>query len=415
VTSTASNVSPSLRVCVGNHFSTSSTNLFSKHPKIATTRGYRAYRIKDADANSWQSKGIGESDEKITCTGAVWQQYRYIAQQFINHQFVYATIGASAKDTDCATPLTELSGNTQFYISQNAPVPNPTTVTTTTTSRSLTAQNNPGRLYCMSADDGVSCPALSVTESTPSTTVKGTITALNGATFTGIASSAVGNGRNTTCSTATWQDNSNGTYSYTCVINWSGFIGTDWSGTLPFTASGTNTLCAEGASHVVTPNTASIAYTISDRTASTNPNSVVFTNIPRSVTEILLNMQAKSVACTGLGQPVVEKENGSNTGWKWPSVTNADQYKVFTCSATGTTACTLPTTPSVTSAALTSANTFTNNTANSSQTRCIAVIASHSSNIYADGVASITKCLTHTVTASKTGKLSSSYSSPFSP
>ncbi len=400
VTSIATNVAPSLRVCVGNHTTTTSSNLFSKHPKIATTRGYRAYRVKSAENSTWESKGIGESDEKITCTGAIWQQYRYIAQQFINHHFVYSSIGSSAKDTDCLSPLTDLSTSNQFYLNNNVPTLDPATLTSTTTSRSSTAQNNPGKMYCMSADDGVSCPALTVTESTPTTTLKGTITPEGGATFVGITSTAVGSGSGTTCSSVTWATNSDGTYSYSCQINWSGFIGTDWSGVLPFSTSGTNTLCAEGASHTVMPTTASIAYTILDRLAATNPNSVKFTNIPRAVTEITLNIAAKPTACATLGQPVVTEGTGNNkSNWIWDAITNANQYKVYSCSITGTSACTLPSTPTTTSATTGSVNSFSNTSVNTSETRCIKVVASHSTNAFADGPASAAKCMTHTVEA----------------
>jgi Tfp pilus assembly protein PilV len=292
--------------------------VYSKEPQLSTTRGYRADR--EIGTGKYDSVGIGY-DESAACD--------YTAVDFTDHHFVIANI--TGQETE-ETVLQALEGVDSTALG-----------------------DNPGRYYCMLADDGVSCPDLLLTETIPSTTVRGTITRIlpEGSTsstdwpvLTDIDAAGAA------CETKTWTDNQNDaegdgsdTYSYTCEIDWEGFTADSWSGDIAFTAADDATLCmTDSTVTAVTPDTETVAYVINDRFATDAPNAISFTDIPRAVTEVELDFDVKADWCGVLGTPNVrwlQQQDNEYLTLTWDAVELADSYLAETCTHEQATPCDL--------------------------------------------------------------------------
>lgn len=335
------------RVCVGNPVSSELfigdppvPSLFSKHARPSTSRAYRGYRAKEG--NTFETKGIGESDVvDLACSSGNKIVYNYKPHHFRNHDFVHANITGSET---CQSLLETLNGLAPVHQLGASPADMPT-VADTTSAKTVTANNNPGKYYCMSNDDGVSCVNLAQPIGERETVVSGYIARVGGAELTGIT------GINNACTTTNWTPNGTGGYDYTCRINWEGFPSSDWNGVISFGATGNATLCGPATTAAVTPSDASVNYTITDRTAPNNANSIVFDAIPMRVTNFQLNFTVKADNCGGLSIPLPVWTGTTNPkSLSWDAVTGATQYKVHSCSVTNVTsltACTPSGTPTV--------------------------------------------------------------------
>lgn len=289
------------RVCVGNPTSLDIKTSFSKHAQLYTTRGYRGYREVTADV--YESQGIGVYEAK-----KVSDSCGYIAKHYLDHHFVVSS--GISNDSSCL---------------------NEETIVT-----SAMMGSSPGKYYCMSSDDGLSCPDLIGTNPPITTIIGGTISINNEAELVNakltVRESTVSGGN------CTFQAGENN-YTYSCVIDWSGFANNGWSGEIEFTTASSSTLCADNANFSVTPENSDLAFVINDKNAVVDPNSVEFTDVQSSITEITLNFNANS-SCPRLGQPDVVWEvtpdlNDPNDfkQLKWYKITNATSYNVYICAS----------------------------------------------------------------------------------
>lgn len=324
------------RVCVGNPLVTNDGTLFSKHAQQSTSRAYRGYRL--IGPGTYETKGIGETDTlNGACSSGNKKVYIYQPHHFRNHHFVHANITGQGTCQSTMAALNTLVPTHQLGASATATP----TVSHTPTGKVVTANNNPGKYYCMSHDDGVSCVNLAPPVGDRETVVSGRITREGGAALTGIA------GINDACTETQWTEVGTTAYDYVCRINWSGFPASDWNGTISFNAVGNATLCGgPDATLQVTPTEANVNYTITDRLAQPHPNSIRFDAIPMMVTNVTLNFKVKPNTC-GTGPQSVPLPEWTGTQHPrtlaWQSVTGATQYKVYRCSTTGQnnlTACT---------------------------------------------------------------------------
>lgn len=289
------------RVCVGNPISTNINTIFSKHAQRNTTRGYRGY--SEVSTGVYESQGIGVDDS--TCA--------YTAKHYTEHHFVISS--GIQDDSSCLAEEQIVTG--------------------------AVLGNNPGKFFCMTSIDGVSCPDLTGTSTPPSTTISGTISRYDEAELTGIVAGSA-------CTTASFGGSTS--YNYTCNINWTGFTGASWSGVLAFTAGSNATLCPEGSQITVSPNETLIAYVINNKDATLNPNSITFTDIPKSVTSVNLDFSVKINSCASLAQPNVQWVGTSPKTLDWDPIIGASLYRIFTCTETNNnslTQCT-PTTQTIT-------------------------------------------------------------------
>lgn len=253
------------RVCVGNPGKSveSTLGIFSRHPQRSTTRGYRGYTTQ---GSKYIATGIGTPSATPNAAGCT----TYTAQHYTDHHFVVASnIGSDAACGTAETLIHTSAGNTML----NA-------------NTSTGYRGNPGRFYCMSNIDGVTCPDLTDPTTVPVTVVQGTITPHDGATLTGIDNS------NYYCNEYSLTQDSGGNYHYNCTIHWTGYTSSAWSGTINFTQPTGNAtrLCPNGAELSVVPSGTTLSYNL-------NGEDIVFTSVPNSVTQITLNLNAYQGAC----------------------------------------------------------------------------------------------------------------------
>lgn len=324
------NANANNRVLVGSPVNSTTTSIFSKHPQLSTTRAYRGYR--DLGGGEYETKGIGEQDTAhATCVGTK----AYVPQHLEKHIFLAAVL--SGQDT--ASSVETTFNGTSPTGSLGASSGNPT-ATLSGGVNTVTANNNPGKYYCMSNDDGISCPDLVSNPNPPTTLLHGTITRYGGAALTSIDDANSIN----SCSTQSLTANGSTSYTYSCQIDWTGFTAASWNGAIPFVASGAATLCASGATATIVPSGNNVAYTVNASNAASNANSINFTDIPNAVTDITLNFDVKATTCGALGQPNLSAwsfaNNGSNsssatTTWADLSSSGATAYKIRICSVNG--------------------------------------------------------------------------------
>lgn len=326
------NATANERVCVGSPVNGPSSlgagTLFSKEAQGGRNRAYRGYR--QISEGVFTTKGIGELDTENEACSAVTKRkvYDYQPMRFENHHFVHATLSGQRTCMSALTDLNALNVAGTLGTTAGNPV---VTQPTGTTPKIVTSTNNPGRYYCMSNDDGVSCGTVTENPNTPSTTIQGTVTRFDGAALTGITAEFA------TCSPLSTLSPT--TYGYSCTVDWSNFINTSWSGKFTFNAgSGTPTLCAAGSSITTVPTDALVSYTINDRSATLNPNSIVFSEVAVPTTSIVLDFNVKSNSCTGLGQPQLSDWSYANNpsatataSLSWPAITDATKYVIRTC------------------------------------------------------------------------------------
>jgi hypothetical protein len=372
------NANSNQRVCVGNPIASNTGTIFSKHPQLGTNRAYRGYR--EVSSGIYESKGIGEQETYSTsCT----TEREYIAQHLEKHHFVHLTLTGNTSDSSCSTPQATLN----TYTPTNSLGTSGGNTTSGTNPLTVTATNSPGKYYCMSNSDGVTCPDLVTTATTPQTLLHGTIT--NYTASSGSISAIDSNG--SSCTTESITANGSTSYTYSCVINWTGFTGSSWNGAIQFTSA--NTLCPGSASPAVLPSGSNVSYTVNASNAQTYPNSIQFTDIPNSVTDISLDFDVKTSTCGTLGQPNLSAwtfggsgSNSPSASISWDAITGATGYKIRTCDITGqNTSCDPSTATVATQTALSFSTT-------AKKSLCVMVTATDGSS---DGT-SATKCVKYT-------------------
>lgn len=340
------NANTNNRVCTGNPLSPKINTLFSKHAQLGTTRGYRGYR--ETSPGIYETKGIGETDTRDTaCSSGNLNIYGYKPIHYENHDFVHTVLSGSISDTACNTELnTNLSGRLAPTTAGTGDDAAPD-VNASGDSDISTATFNPGKFYCLSDDDGITCPNLVSPPPLPSTTLTGTISATDDVEVAFDTTSA-----DNACLAfdirRTSISGSNRTYTYSCTIDWTGFTGGSWSGFINFrttktsggTTSNFGTLCSANSTSTVTPSTESISYAIRnssvtpDPSTDTYPNSLYFSDIPNAVTGITVNFEAKA-SCNNIGQ-VDLRWNSSTTDPQnlfWSPIVGATGYEVQRCTS----------------------------------------------------------------------------------
>lgn len=342
------------RVCVGDPaVSTTETSLWTKKTALSISRGYRAYRellVNGVGSGTFDTIGMGVS----TTDGVTYTPTS-----------IPSSDNAGTEHHDFLITLITGNGTCQSSGKMSLTSPSPFT-------------GNQGRFYCMSGQ----CPSLTQSPPAPSTLIHGTITKGTGATLSGLS--------DTDCSSSTLTDNG-ANYSYSCQLNWTGFSGSAWQGSISFGATGTNTLCSSGNAATIAPSGNSVAFTVNDRLASANPNSLSFTDVPLAVTDVTIDFSAAAVSCNTLGQPAPAWDNGNSPRTlSWVSISHASGYKISTCTST-TGVCTPGT-------QTTQAETSVTPAPSSGQTICVQVTATDSANTYTDSIASSTKCVTRAST-----------------
>ena len=385
------NANANNRVCVGSPVNSNTSTLFSKHSQLSTNRAYRGYREIGNNTGIYETKGIGESNTLNTaCTAAEKKDvYTYTPQFLKNHHFVHTVITGQASDAACNTAQTTLNA----YVptgSLGSTTGNPTvTAPNDGSSKTITANNNPGKFYCMSNDDGVTCPNVTTNPTIPSTLVHGTITNYTGSAT---ALTAIDSG-GSSCNTEALTANGTTSYTYSCSINWSGFIGSSWNGAIAFTAGNGITLCPGSTAPTVVPTGNNVAYAINASNASSSPNSINFTDIPNAVTDITLNFDVKSGTCGALGQPNLSAWTFSGSGtnaaaasMSWATISGATSYRIRTCDITGQNTSCNPASSTPTTQTLTTFST------SASKSMCVMVTAYDGTT---EGTSS-TKCVKYT-------------------
>lgn len=322
------NANANNRVCQGSPANSNINTIFSKHPQINSSRGYRGYR--DLGNGIYESKGVGEQE---TASTQCPTRKAYVPQFLRNHHFVHSVITGSVSDSACSSVETDLKALTPSgLLDSGSGAP---TVTDVGVGKAVTANTNPGKFYCMSNQDGVTCPDLISSVTPPSTLLQVTFAEDVAGMVTGIDPLELG----TTCSSGTPTRVNSNTFSYSCQINWAGFIGSSWSGDISFVLGSGGTLCFANSTIAATPSGSVPAYTILDKGAvSPNPpNSIRFTDIPNNVTNITLNVQAKTACAAALGQVSVNSWAGTvpqnnPKPLTWSAVSGASAYQVESCS-----------------------------------------------------------------------------------
>lgn len=340
------NANANNRVCTGNPRSVNSNTIFSKHAQLGTTRGYRGYR--ETSPGVYETKGIGENDEKIdACSSGSLEIFGYKPINYENHDFVHTVLTGSISDTACST---EMSANLPGLLAPGSGGDVPPILDPSGAVDISTASFNPGKYYCLSSSDGISCPNLVNPPPQPSTTLTGTITASDdiqvGLNESAADTACVSYNINQTSYSGTTR-----TYNFSCTIDWTGFTAGSWSGQLRFSTkklvngslTDFGTICPDGASATVTPATESVAYAIRDSSVATDPdtssfpNSLFFSDIPNPVTGIVVNFTAKQ-ACAGLGQVDLRWAGGAvdPQNLTWTAILGATAYEVQRCTTTST-------------------------------------------------------------------------------
>lgn len=270
------------RACTGNDYSTTlSNNIYSKHPQLSGSRGYRGYRNKPGDSTIIETVGIGETSVvNAACTASEGRTvYNNTSQHFVNHHFAVWTINGTINDSQCNTV------STAARVNDNINSESPTVV-----NGEVVAHRNPGKYYCMSNTDGVSCQYASTpASSSPVTVISGTIDlgSNNKADFSGIEQSGAD------CITSNMNTN-NGKYS--CTLNWSGNVNTypnGWNGSISFIpGTGGAVLCPSSTStKVITPNGYTANVTINASTTALD-----LSNVDKAVTGIKFDFAARKTA-----------------------------------------------------------------------------------------------------------------------
>lgn len=353
------------RICLGDPASSlnSETSIWSRKDQLSISRGYRGYKKIDPNGSNtasinFETKGIGYKPGNQT-DGTEWI---YVAEHIgvtDQHDFLVTIISGNQ--------TCEGSGKMALVADQFT--------------------GNQGRFYCMSGQ----CPDLIATPSTPTTIIHGTITKESGVELT-----APVPGANSSCSSVTWADNG-GSYSYSCTLNWTGFSGAAWQGAISFGATGTNTVCASGTAATVLPAGNNVAFTVNNRFASVNPNSLTFTDVPLAVTDVTIDFNAAASACPSLGTPATSWSPDSNASpamkpLTWAPITSATSYLINTCTLSGNaTICT----PGTSAGSVTSPTNYTpvaSEITGGVKGICVSVTAQNG--IATDSIPSSTKCVT---------------------
>lgn len=354
------------RVCVGDlAVPSSETSIWSKKAQLSISRAYRAYRKinpngSNTDPANFETTGIGFNLDNNVVSTTYSSVHLGTSADTSKHDFLITLI--NGQDT-C-----ESSGKMMLVGTTNA--------------NQFTG--NLGKYYCMSGQ----CPGLAQTAGTQTTVVHGTITRISGAVLTGIDPAD--------CQTTpTFTDNGNNTYSYSCTKVWTGFAGSAWQGGVTFTMPTDTTICPNSAGSIATvlPSGNTVASTVNNRFALTNPNSLSFTDVPLAVTDITINFDAKA-NCSTLGQPApIWGTTGSKPyQLSWPAIVNpsADIYKILTCGPTPGTTCT-PVTQTIQTG--TTYPTYQPGPLDKGEVICIQVIASDTTGASSDSVKSSVKCV----------------------
>ncbi|GEM_PF-2376164 len=332
------------RVCVGDSLQANDGTLWSKHPQRSTNRAYRGYR--DIGGGLYETTGIG-----IGPDGTTYTVKHYPDPSSAKHDFLIANITGNqscASDMQLATPTLPFTGNQ-------------------------------GKYFCLSS----TCPGLTSVPATPTTVIRGTITRVDGAALSGIDTA---NGACKAGSIA-WEANGTESYSYSCTLDWTGFTAASWYGAVNFTPVGTASLCAAGATTTVLPAGTAVTYTIHDAAATTDPNSLAFTDVPLAVTDVQIDFSVHAGAC-GLGVPSLSWTGADPKSLSWPAISGATGYKVYRCSTSNNsslTACT----PTTLVSTITTTSYAPGDPANK-ETICVNV---KSTNGTSDSTASATKCI----------------------
>lgn len=333
------------RVCVGNPLDSNINTIFSRHSQRSTTRGYRGYR--DLPNNRYETQGIGESADQVNaaCSTRTKTVYQYTPNHLRGHHFVHANITGQST---CQTKMVELNNfNPQYSLGQTAGAPNTVATLADPAQKIITANTNPGRFYCMSNDDGITCRDVGLGGDPRETLLRGEIVRVPNPIADGIQPQLTGiTGLDNACETTTWSVNAAGNYEYTCQINWQGFPGSSWSGHIRFsaaTAAPDTTLCeGDNWSLAVVPVEEEVVAGVVGRFDSSFPNTLRFDAVPSSVEEITVNFSTNYGSCGGgpQGVPFPQWVNASETGTtrprlQWSPIQGATQYQIDSCSPQG--------------------------------------------------------------------------------
>lgn len=374
------------RVCLGDMaVDSTETSIWSKKANLSISRGYRAYKIIDSsgsttDQANFETVGIGfalQGDGTVSSTYAAVNLGASRADD--HHDFLITVIngqGTCESSGNMKLVTGDSDGNNQFT-------------------------DNLGRFYCMSGQ----CPGLTVSNTTQTTVVSGTITKATGAVLTGVEP--------LDCQEQpTWADNG-GTYSYSCTKIWTGFSGSSWQGGITFlkATGNTTTVCANssGSSPIVAPTGYTVASTVNDTSATVNPNSISFTDVALGVTTITINLNAEASTCSRLGTPALSWGKGSQPhDLTWNAIAGANGYTVYSCTVNTAADC-IPTIQS-TQTVTTVTPAFSTPSAAGDTTICYKAIATDSTGANNASTESAAKCMTRTVVVKQNNSLSSSYS-----
>lgn len=284
------------RACVGNNVSTTlANNIYSKHPQLSGSRAYRGYRTSLADSTIIETVGIGETNTVDTACSALAGRtvYTNASQHFSNHHFAVWTINGTIADSQCNTIATSsrvndgVNSETPTLGANNTPP--------------LAAHRNPGKYYCMSNTDGVTCEYATGTGITaPTTTIQGSIfpgKTTGGSDTKAIISAIEQSGADCTASDMTSVTAGNGSiteYRYSCTLNWSGNINAypnGWNGSINFNT--TDTLCVSSGSNtnkVITPTGYTANVSINNTTKALD-----LSNVDKSITNIQFDFTARKL------------------------------------------------------------------------------------------------------------------------
>lgn len=337
------------KVCVGNPVDTAAPNaLFDRRAALNTSHAYRGYYESGGTGSGiYSTLGIGEQNGiAAECNPTNQTYYKYIPTHYKNHNLIHANLtGSQSCNSAESTVHVSAPLGTAVGTAGNPAVvsydENDTVISNSTNTSAAyvisTANNNPGKYFCMSNDDGgysisSTCPNLPTVTPTPTTVIHGTITRYSGAALTGINTS------NNACKagSTTWTVNGTTSYSYSCTLDWTGFTGGSWYGVIPFTPVGTASLCAVGATTTVEPSGNSVAYAINDSAASSDPNSLYFSDVPLAVTDVTINLDVYGSPC-GIGAPNPTWATSGNNPrpLNWSAISGATGYRVYKTTGCG--------------------------------------------------------------------------------
>ncbi len=285
------NPKTSERVCVGSTYGPDILNsIYTKKPQLGGVRSFRGYR--DLGSNVYQTIGIGETNTAVaSCAGNSNGAYANTPVKLKNHHFILTSITGNSTDSSCSSPLEKLKS-----IINNVTLDNGKPVTTnndTTNLPQIISRTNPGKYYCLSdSSKGTDCAySAGVSQPTFSTIINGTIDrgslVENRGTITGITAG----GLSWACLTNNFSDaNTNGyaNYTFSCNVNWYGWIGSEWSDSLTFTT--TDILCNPPTSVSFTPAGSESGTTV---TVDNTTKSLVLTSVSTVATQININFKIR--------------------------------------------------------------------------------------------------------------------------